>query len=45
MLLRGVRVRDLPCVRYHIIRCALYTAGFNDRKQSRSKYGTNRPKA
>ncbi|MBU5557245.1 hypothetical protein KQJ30_31305, partial [Enterococcus sp. S157_ASV_20] len=38
-------VKDLPGVRYHIVRGALDTAGVNDRKQSRSKYGTKRPKA
>ena len=40
VLLRGGRVKDLPGVRYHIVRGALDTAGVNDRKQSRSKYGT-----
>ena len=45
VLLRGGRVKDLPGVRYHIVRGALDTAGVNDRKQSRSKYGTKRPKA
>ena len=44
VLLRGGRVKDLPGVRYHIIRGALDTAGVNDRKNSRSKYGTKRPK-
>ena len=44
VLIRGGRVKDLPGVRYHIIRGALDTAGVNDRKQSRSKYGTKRPK-
>ena len=44
VLLRGGR-KDLPGVRYHIVRGALDTAGVNDRKQSRSKYGTKRPKA
>ena len=44
VLIRGGRVRDLPGVRYHIIRGVLDTAGVNDRKQSRSKYGTKRPK-
>jgi small subunit ribosomal protein S12 len=38
-------VKDLPGVRYHIIRGALDTAGVNGRKQSRSKYGAKRPKA
>ena len=37
---RGGRVKDLPGVRYHIVRGALDTAGVNDRKQGRSKYGT-----
>ena len=45
VLLRGGRVKDLPGVRYHIVRGALDTAGVNDRKQGRSKYGTKRPKA
>ena len=45
VLLRGGRVKDLPGVRYHVVRGALDTAGVNDRKQSRSKYGTKRPKA
>ena len=40
VLLRGGRVKDLPGVRYHIVRGALDTAGVNDRKQGRSKYGT-----
>jgi len=44
VLIRGGRVKDLPGVRYHIIRGALDTAGVNKRKQSRSKYGTKRPK-
>ena len=44
VLLRGGRVKDLPGVRYHIVRGALDTAGVNDRKQGRSKYGTKRPK-
>ena len=44
VLIRGGRVKDLPGVRYHIIRGALDTAGVNGRKQSRSKYGANRPK-
>ena len=42
VLIRGGRVKDLPGVRYHIIRGALDTAGVADRKQSRSKYGTKR---
>ena len=44
VLIRGGRVKDLPGVRYHIIRGALDTAGVQDRKQGRSKYGTKRPK-
>lgn len=44
VLIRGGRVKDLPGVRYHIIRGALDTLGVDDRKQSRSKYGTKRPK-
>ncbi len=44
VLIRGGRVKDLPGVRYHIIRGTLDTAGVADRKQSRSKYGTKRPK-
>ena len=44
VLLRGGRVKDLPGVRYTIVRGALDTAGVNNRKQSRSRYGTKRPK-
>ncbi|AXJ00087.1 small subunit ribosomal protein S12 [Cyclonatronum proteinivorum] len=44
VLIRGGRVKDLPGVRYHIIRGALDTAGVNARKQGRSLYGTKRPK-
>ena len=44
VLVRGGRVKDLPGVRYHIVRGALETAGVQDRKQGRSKYGTKRPK-
>ena len=44
VLIRGGRVKDLPGVRYHIIRGALDTAGVAKRKQSRSKYGAKRPK-
>ena len=44
-LIRGGRVKDLPGVRYHIIRGTLDAAGVADRGQSRSKYGTKRPKA
>jgi len=45
VLLRGGRVKDLPGVRYTIVRGALDTAGVSDRTQSRSKYGTKRPKS
>ena len=45
VLIRGGRVRDLPGVRYHIIRGTLDTAGVAKRKQSRSKYGAKRAKA
>lgn len=44
VLIRGGRVKDLPGVRYHIIRGALDTQGVKDRRQSRSKYGAKRPK-
>ncbi len=44
VLIRGGRVKDLPGVRYHIIRGALDTAGVKDRKKARSKYGTKKPK-
>ncbi|MFT5902741.1 MAG: small subunit ribosomal protein S12 [Bacteroidia bacterium] len=44
VLVRGGRVKDLPGVRYHIVRGALDTAGVDDRMQGRSKYGTKRPK-
>ncbi|HQC54451.1 MAG TPA: 30S ribosomal protein S12 [Clostridia bacterium] len=44
VLIRGGRVRDLPGVRYHVIRGTLDTAGVAKRKQSRSKYGAKRPK-
>ena len=44
VLIRGGRVRDLPGVRYHIIRGALDTAGVAKRRQSRSKYGAKTPK-
>lgn len=44
VLVRGGKVRDLPGVRYHIIRGTLDTAGVAKRKQARSKYGTKRPK-
>ena len=45
VLVTGGRVKDLPSVRYHIVRGALDTAGVKDRMQSRSKYGRKRPKA
>ena len=45
VLVRGGRVKDLPGVRYHIVRGTLDTTGVNDRKQGRSKYGSKRPKA
>ena len=44
VMIRGVRVKDLPGVRYHIIRGVLDSAGVNDRKQGRSKYGAKKPK-
>ncbi|MCL6517976.1 30S ribosomal protein S12 [Alicyclobacillus sp.] len=44
VLVRGGRVKDLPGVRYHIVRGALDTAGVKDRMQGRSKYGAKRPK-
>lgn len=44
VLIRGGRVKDLPGVRYHIIRGTLDAVGVQDRRQSRSKYGTKRPK-
>ena len=44
VLIRGGRVKDLPGVRYHIIRGTLDTTGVQNRKQSRSKYGAKRPK-
>ncbi len=44
VLIRGGRVKDLPGVRYHIVRGTLDTQGVKDRKQSRSKYGAKRPK-
>jgi len=44
VLIRGGRVKDLPGVRYHIIRGTLDAAGVEDRKKSRSKYGTKKPK-
>lgn len=44
VLIRGGRIKDLPGVRYHIVRGALDSAGVTDRMQSRSKYGAKRPK-
>jgi len=44
VLIRGGRVKDLPGVRYHIVRGALDTLGVADRRQSRSKYGAKKPK-
>ncbi|HTN44156.1 MAG TPA: 30S ribosomal protein S12 [Nitrospiria bacterium] len=44
VLVRGGRVKDLPGVRYHIVRGALDTVGVQNRKQGRSKYGAKRPK-
>ena len=44
VLIRGGRVKDLPGIRYHIVRGTLDTAGVNNRRQSRSKYGTKMPK-
>jgi small subunit ribosomal protein S12 len=45
VLIRGGRIKDLPGVRYHIIRGALDTSGVDERKKGRSKYGTKKPKA
>jgi small subunit ribosomal protein S12 len=45
VLIRGGRVKDLPGVRYHVIRGTLDTQGVNDRRQGRSKYGAKRPKS
>ena len=45
VLIRGGRVKDLPGVRYHVVRGALDTSGVNNRKHGRSKYGTKRPKS
>lgn len=45
VLIRGGRVKDLPGVRYHLVRGTLDASGVNGRKQSRSKYGAKRPKA
>lgn len=44
VLVRGGRVKDLPGVKYHIVRGALDTAGVEDRRQGRSKYGTKKPR-
>ncbi len=45
VLIRGGRVKDLPGVRYHVVRGTLDTSGVEDRRQSRSKYGSKKPKA
>ena len=45
VLIRGGRVKDLPGVRYHIVRGTLDAAGVTDRRQARSKYGTKKPKS
>jgi small subunit ribosomal protein S12 len=45
VLIRGGRVKDLPGVRYHVVRGTLDSVGVQDRKNSRSKYGAKRPKA
>lgn len=45
VMIRGGRIKDLPGVRYHIIRGTLDTAGVEDRRKSRSKYGAKKPKA
>lgn len=44
VLIRGGRVKDLPGVRYHVVRGTLDTSGVQDRRQGRSKYGTKKPK-
>lgn len=44
VLIRGGRVKDLPGVRYHVVRGTLDTSGVDDRRRGRSKYGTKRPK-
>jgi small subunit ribosomal protein S12 len=44
VLIRGGRIKDIPGVRYHIVRGSLDTSGVDDRKKSRSKYGTKKPK-
>ncbi len=45
VLIRGGRIKDIPGVRYHIVRGTMDTSGVSDRKQSRSKYGTKKPKS
>jgi small subunit ribosomal protein S12 len=45
VLIRGGRVKDLPGVRYHIVRGTMDTTGVDDRRQGRSKYGAKRPKS
>lgn len=45
VMIRGGRVKDLPGVRYHVLRGTLDTSGVEERKQGRSKYGTKKPKA
>ena len=45
VLIEGGRVKDLPGVRFHIVRGSLDTAGVNDRKTSRSRYGAKKPKS
>ncbi len=45
VLIRGGRVKDLPSVRYHVVRGALETSGVEKRRRGRSKYGAKRPKA
>jgi len=44
VMIRGGRIKDLPGVRYHIIRGTLDSTGVNDRRRGRSKYGTKKPK-
>ena len=44
VLIRGGRIKDLPGVRYHVVRGSLDTLGVDNRKQSRSKYGAKKPK-
>nr|BED43206.1 ribosomal protein S12 [Pyropia sp. Myanmar_A]BED43403.1 ribosomal protein S12 [Pyropia sp. Myanmar_B]BED43600.1 ribosomal protein S12 [Pyropia sp. Myanmar_C] len=45
VLIRGGRIKDLPGVRYHVVRGTLDSAGVKDRRKSRSKYGTKKPKS